>query len=333
MVCLLRSVTISDPDMHRFAWKKEVSVKLFKDVNIPSLNVYPDTIRAKWHQLDTVSLQLLFYVKNALSDISLLHIPVSFFTYFCGARIKRKWESSYQWEGKQAHLFLRSPRDDGHLSCPGGWRTEKRKISGEADQDEDPRSCILLRKQQTEIMSEQAKKQQKCIANCRTHGWEGWVLWVMLSDREWKGKGSEEEQTERHEVVKPCNGFLTVYPVGSEWRNPLTQPEKHYQSSWHAFSGMLVSHIVYGEHRAQYLFSLNSSMHLGVAARSDYRLAYLGSCCHSYSLLPYPLACHSTAILVWCIGITCSASWRKMRNIHVSLKTAMLWSMPRHFFT
>lgn len=254
MVCLLRSVMISDPDMHRFAWKKEVSVKLFKDVNIPSLNVYPDTIRAKWHQLDTVPLQLLFYVKNALSDISLLHIPVSFFTYFCGARIKRKWESSYQWEGKQAHLFLRSPRDDGHLSCPGGWRTEKRKISGEADQDEDPRSCILLRKQQTEIMSEQAKKQQKCIANCRTHGWEGWVLWVMLSDREWKGKGSEEEQTEHHKVVKPCNGFLTVYPVGSEWRNPLTQPEKHYQSSWHAFSGMLVSHIVYGEHRAQYHF-------------------------------------------------------------------------------
>lgn len=65
-------------------------------------------------------------------------------------------------------------------------------------------------------MAEQAQKQQTCIANCRTQGWEGWVLWVTLSDREWKGKGSEEEQTEQHEVVKPHNGFLTTHPVGSE---------------------------------------------------------------------------------------------------------------------
>lgn len=196
MVCLLRSVMISDPEMHRFAWKRDVSVKIFKDVNIPSLNVYPDTIRAKWHSTSAWygPPTIAFLCEECtVWDISLLHKPVSFFTYFCGARIKRKWESSYQWEGKQAHLFLRSPRDDGHSSCPGGWRTEKRKISGEADQDEGPRGCILLRKQQTEIMAEQAQKQQTCIANCRTQGWEGWVLWVTLSDREWKGKGSEEE--------------------------------------------------------------------------------------------------------------------------------------------
>ena len=94
---LLKSVIGSHPEMHRFAWKKEASVKIFKDVTMRWLNMDPETIKAKWHLTwawghISNSLRTIAFLSEECNvwDVSLPHTSVSFITCFCGARIKEK---------------------------------------------------------------------------------------------------------------------------------------------------------------------------------------------------------------------------------------------------
>lgn len=142
-------------------------------------------------------------------DVSLPHTSVSFITCSCGARIQGKWESSYQWEGKQGHLFLRSPRGDVHLSCPGSWGTEKRKILGEGGQGEGPQGCTPFRKQQTATNSwtgQGARHAQ--LSPGHLHGWEGWCSGSVCLIR----SGREKVQEKKRLRASRMYTHMTVSP-------------------------------------------------------------------------------------------------------------------------